>query len=316
MTPFDKSIRTILKKSLSLKPKDRMLIVVEESFADIGEAIWAIARRITKTNTLLKYTSPNTTEGLLPDLVKSCLGETDACILLTTHHIRESVFDKARRNGARFVVLQNTSRRIVERSICTNYQRISMLSRKLIDLFSIGKNLHVTSPSGTDITVSISRFIGTAETGMAQNPGELSFLPAGEACVILKGQSMEGRLVIDRLAGAKKKLTSSVTLNVKKGQITQIKGFEEAEQLRKSMRKYGKDARKIYELGIGTNDKVILGASSQEDEKSIGNIHVSFGQDQITKVHGKRHEAIKGIVAKPTLTIDGKTIIDDGNVKL
>ena len=56
------------------------------------------------------------------------------------------------------------------------------------------------------------------------------------------------------------------------GEITQIKGGQEADELRKAIRMFGPARRQIYELGVGTNPGVKLGTSAQEEEKALGAI--------------------------------------------
>jgi leucyl aminopeptidase (aminopeptidase T) len=290
-----------------------MLIIADEALSDIAEIVWQQAKRITKNLSLLKYIPVDGVENRLSQIVGNSLRLSDACLMISTKYIEPSELDRARRNGCRFLVLGNATRRLIERSFATNYVRISMLSRKISDLLAIGNHLTLTSSYGTQISIAISKLMATSETGHAQNPGECSLLPAGESCLILKNSnSMNGRIVLNRLVGQRKRLSALVALSVKDGRVTQIKGQEAAEQLRKDLRKFGPEGRRIYEFGIGTNDKVSFGNTSQEDEKASGTIHISFGPDRKTKVHGKSLAAIKGIILKPTITIDGKTILKDG----
>ena len=41
---------------------------------------------------------------------------------------------------------------------------------------------------------------------------------------------------------------------------------------------------------------------------------VTSGQNKTTKVHAKMVQAIKGILLKPTLSVDGKLIVEKGKV--
>jgi len=311
MIPLEKSTRAVLRNCFDLKPNECLLIVTDKSLADVGETIWKTAFRISKNSLLLKFS--NGTDNQLPEAVQGLLAQADACFVLTSKPLDEKTFNKARRNGSRILVLQNATGTLIERTFETNYKKINNISRKISDLFSIGKSLHLTSPSGTEARLTISRMKGIAETGVVQQAGEFASLPAGEACVILNHKHINGMLAIDRIAGMKK-LANPITLNVKEGEITQIKGGHEADELRKAIRKFGPAGRQIYEFGVGTNPGVKLGNSAQEDEKALGTIHVSFGQNKTTKVHGKMVQAIKGILLKPTLSVDGKLIVEKGRI--
>jgi len=263
MISLEKSTRAVLRNCFDLKPNESLLIVTDKSLADVGETIWKTALRISKNSLLLKFS--NGTDNQLPEAVQGSLAQADACFVLTS---------KARRNGSRILVLQNATGTLIERTFETNYKKINNISRKISDLFSIGKSLHLQSPSGTEARLTISRMKGIAETGVVQQAGEFASLPAGEACVILNHKHINGMVAIDRIAGIKK-LANPITLNVKEGEITQIKGGHEADELRKAIRKFGPAGRQIYEFGVGTNPGVKLGNSAQEDEKALGTIHVS-----------------------------------------
>lgn len=65
-------------------------------------------------------------------------------------------------------------------------------------------------------------------------------------------------------------------------------------------------------MGIGANEKATPSGSPLEDEKVMGTVHVAIG-DNITyggKVKAPVH--LDGIMKNPTLVIDGKTVIKDG----
>lgn len=278
-----------------------------------GEMIWESGRKLTRSVILMRYCARNSTNHTLPAAIYAALQTADAFVILSSHPLNEKLLNDIQKDGARFLALQNSSKGLLERTLMTNYTKISNRSRKIAELLSIGKNIAITSPGGTDARVAIPKVRGIADTGLVQKPGESSFLPAGEACFILE-KNINGRIVINRIAGHKKKLSTPITLNVNAGHITQIKGQKEAEGLRKSIRKFGKNGRRLHEFGIGTNDNVSFGHSAQEDEKVCGTIHLSFGQDRVTKVQGKVNPAIKGIILKPTLEIDRRVIIDKGKI--
>lgn len=310
---LDKSIRITLKNSLGIKPKEHLLIVTESSLHEFGEKLWKSGRKLTNAVTLMRYSPPNSANHKLPTSVYSALQHSDAFVILSPHPLNEKLLNDVQKNGARFLAFQNTNKELLERTLKTNYKKISNLSRKIAELFSIGRNITITSPTGTEVQVSISKNKGIAETGLVHKPKEFSFLPAGEACLNLN-KNIEGRIVLDRIVGHKKKLATPITLNVNHGHVTQIKGKKEAQALRKDIRKFGKNGRNLYQIGIGTNNNVSFGHSKEEDEKVCGTIHISLGQDRVTKVKGKITPAIKGVILKPTVEIDGRMIIDKGQI--
>ncbi|RMF57150.1 MAG: hypothetical protein D6743_19355 [Calditrichaeota bacterium] len=289
------------------------MVVVEETLSEQAEIIWRAARRICKNAVFLKFSNASANGCHLPVQVEAALACSHCGILLTTTCVEEKQLNAARQKDSRVLVVQNATQALLERAFDTNYRKISNITRKLVDLFSISKTLQITSASGTDVRLSIQRCKRVAQTGLAHAACDLAFLPAGEASLLLRS-NVDGQIVLDRIAGQRKKLSKPIHLKVSKGHITQIKGESEAEALRKQLRKFGKHAREIRELGVGTNHEVTFGNSAQEDEKVLGSIHISFGENHITQAKGRILQAVKGVVLKPTLSIDGKVIIDRGTI--
>jgi leucyl aminopeptidase (aminopeptidase T) len=76
----------------------------------------------------------------------------------------------------------------------------------------------------------------------------------------------------------------------------------------------GRDARNIAEFGIGTNDMAKLSGILLEDEKVKGTIHIALGNN-ITmggSVNVPIH--LDGVVKKPTVYLDGKLLMRNGEL--
>jgi len=316
MTHLDKIARMILKNCLDVKPHESVLIVIEESLWEFEKALWNYAKKVTKYPLLTRFSSIHLNIHKLLSPVISSFNTSDIVLFLTKKCVNVKFFDEAKRQGTRFVVLQNISQGLLERLLEANYKNISDHSRRLADIFSIGKTLYLTSRSGTDAQFSISRIKGIAETGFVHKAGEFTLLPAGEASIDLQNHDVEGHITLDRIAGHKQRFPEPIGLNVKNGHINRIKGEKEAVQLRKEIRKFGREGRKINEFGVGTNEKAMIGHSAQEDQKVMGTVYISIGQNRITKVRSKIIQPIKGLVLMPTLKIDGRLIVEDGHLRV
>lgn len=314
MDQIRKAARTILRKFLGLKINESVLIAVEDSLWDIGETFWQNAKKYSRHPILNVFTSNGSNGHSIPETLSHSLPVANAVIFLTTQQINQDLFAEARKKGARFFVIDRLSRELFSHLLEADYKNILYKSRRLADIFSIGRKLQLTSPYGTEASFVISRNKGIVETIFPQQPGELTLLPAGEACIHPTKHSIQGQIVLNGVAGGNKLFRNPVTLHVTENQIKQIKGKQEAEELRKTIRKFGKEGRKINELGIGTNGKARLGISAQQDEKVLGTVHLAFGQNHVTKVRRKVSQMVKGIILEPTVSIDGKLIIKDGHV--
>jgi len=192
--------------------------------------------------------------------------------------------------------------------------RSSNATRKLADLFSIGTAIEITSAAGTNMKASLGKILGSAETGLARYAGEFSTLPAGKASVVLNG-GITGQVVLERIAGMRKRLNPPVKLSIKNSQITQIKGQDSADLVRRELRRYGKAGRQIRELAVGANPDLMLGMSTQEDERALGVLQLRFGSNQTSAAKNRRApEPLKGLVLKPTIRIDGRIVVEEGRI--
>ena len=68
----------------------------------------------------------------------------------------------------------------------------------------------------------------------------------------------------------------------------------------------------VVELGIGTNERARLSGIILEDEKLYGTVHLAFGTN--ASFGGVTHADCHydGIILKPTLYLDDKLVIKDG----
>lgn len=302
-----------MKDCLNLKTHESLHIVAEERFSEIANVFWKRARMSTKFAQVTMFSVQFSNYLGLPPSIYNSLGNSDCVVILSPKMISERLFDSARQKGTRILLLNNASPNSFEQLLNINFQKVATLSRRIADVFSIGKNLLLASPNGTELQINLARTKGKAITGLARETGQFTTLPGGEACVSLNN-NIDGEIVLDRIAGQSKGLNKPIILKVKGGVITQVRGAQDAEQLRKALRKYGDAGRRINELGIGTNEQVTFGRSQPEDEKVYGSAHIAVGEYQITKAHGKIIQAIKGVILKPTISIDGRVIMAEGNV--
>jgi leucyl aminopeptidase (aminopeptidase T) len=202
------------------------------------------------------------------------------------------------------------------RTMTGHYQSLVDKSRKIADIFTIGHQAAVSSPAGTDLTMSIARMRGFSDTGMALEPGQAANVPGGEGCVSPVPESVNGVLVVDGSFPVLGPLTKPVVITIRNGSIRRLTGGREAEKLRKWLRMFGRQAKTVAELGVGTNPSAVMTGTSLEDEKVLGTAHVAFGNSLSFDGKGAAACHMDGIMQKPTLTIDGKIIVENGSINV
>jgi leucyl aminopeptidase (aminopeptidase T) len=189
---------------------------------------------------------------------------------------------------------------------------------KMVKAWTEGKKVHLTTELGTDLTADITDRVGVGGTHTLENFGvELHGVafPNGEAAVAPVEGTPNGTVVIDTTIQHPGSLKSPVKWLVEEGRIVKIEGGVEAKMFEDWLDKYGDDnSRVLSEIAIGTNRWAKVTGSMREDRKIWGYCHVGFAMN--LDIGGKVKSNIHGdgVISKPTLYIDDKLIVDNGNI--
>ena len=200
----------------------------------------------------------------------------------------------------------------MQRTLSADYHNIAKRCSKIAQALEGGKTAKVTTPFGTDITLSLEGREWRLDTGLYHNPGDYGNLPAGEVFIAPLEGKANGIIVVDGAMAGLGMLKKPLKMQVKDGYVTDISGDKKAEELEKMIAPFGKDAKNIAELGIGTNDKAEICGSVLEDEKVMGTVHLAIGDNKSMGGEVSVQSHLDGILSKPTLKIDGKVIMKDG----
>jgi len=121
----------------------------------------------------------------------------------------------------------------------------------------------------------------------------------------------QGKLIVD--GSFHRLLDKPVEIDIKDGYATKI---VRAPDVAREMESGGKQTFNVAELGIGLNPAAKIMGNVLEDGKALGTIHISFGDN--STFGGKVQAPFNrdGIVTKPTLVINEKTILEKGELKV
>ncbi|HDQ45249.1 MAG TPA: aminopeptidase [bacterium] len=306
-------IRAVLRNALNLHPSESVLILADEPMQEMALAFFREARYFSRKSFLLVLPEIERAHKEPPRSVTALMMESRVVILLTSRSLSHTTSRrKAIKNGARIAGLPGVTAETLIRCLNGDQKKIAARSRKLADILTIGRSAQLTTPAGTELTLSISRMRGYADTGIIHEPGQFSNLPAGEGCVGPVHGSAQGRIVVDGSFPGIGKIETPFEMRVRDGYVSRITGSETAERVRKLIQPYGHQGRNIAELGIGTNPRAKLMGLTLEDEKTEGTVHVALGNNVSFdgKVRVPCH--FDAVLLNPTLLIDGNPIIRDG----
>jgi leucyl aminopeptidase (aminopeptidase T) len=317
MDELKNAARIAVNNCMGVKKGERVLVITDEPLRKIGLAIWEAAREVSSEAMLLEITSRKSNGEEPPHPVEEFMKKFDVILIPTS---RSMTHTKARRdaceNGARIATLPGILEDTMKRTLSADYHKISERSKRLADALQGAKTVKVTTPFGTDITMSVETRKWEIDDGLYLNPGNFGNLPAGEVYIAPLEEKANGVIVVDGAMAGVGIMKKPLRLVVKDGYATDITGDEKAERLKKMIEPFGKPATNLAELGIGTNDKAIICGSVLEDEKVLGTVHMAIGDNKSMGGTVSVQSHLDGILSKPTLQIDGKLIMEDGKLKI
>jgi 2,5-dihydroxypyridine 5,6-dioxygenase len=302
-----------------VKKGEQVLIVTDYDAISIARSLATACIQAGAEPTMM-IMRPREAHGLEPpEMVAEAMTKADMVFQPVSKSIAHtSATKKAREAGARVIVLpEYTAEMLISGGLEADFEAQKPLCEKMRDYLTNARTARVTTPSGTDIAMSLEGRPGRALTGMARERGGYSSPPNIEASIAPVEGTAEGVIVADASISSIGLLSFPVTILVKEGLAKEITGGAEAQKL-KGILESANDP-KVYnvgELGIGLNPKAKLCGLMLEDEGAFGSVHIALGSnaDFGGKTKASRH--IDLIISKSTLLLDGKPVLKDGQVAI
>jgi len=318
----------IIHTCMGVQSGEKVLIAVDEPLSYVRDALQAEAIKA-KPAELWTYTVPDTVRPLseYPPRFREMIREVDVAIrfLATVDPVKEGsihlpILAAVRESKVRYGFGSFIDQGILENELSADYHAIADLTLALLGWLDGRSSVHITTPLGTDLRLSVAGRTWHPDTGILRDQGVFGNLPAGEVYVAPVEDSAEGTLVVDKsLPGLP--LSEPVQLVFEKGRVVHIEGGVGAAHLQELIaeaerKPNGEWSRVIGELGIGTNPRARLQGNLMTDEKVAGTIHVAIGRN--TFFGGENPAPIHedGVVGQPTMRVDGELLIDGGQYLL
>jgi leucyl aminopeptidase (aminopeptidase T) len=215
--------------------------------------------------------------------------------------------------GVRYLAMGSTTEENLTNGAATaNYQKIEALTTRLTEILGNGREVHITTQSGTDLQMRIDGRPPICFSGKISDTQPIAAFPDGEATISPVEGSTKGTIVIDTSFHEIGHLQEPIIMDVVDGMVENIRGGVEAEMLRVIWHERGDvNSGNIAELAIGTNERARLIGNTQEHKKLFGSVHIGFG-DNLTlggSVRSRTH--MDGVIHSPEIVIDGKLIVKD-----
>lgn len=315
---IEESVTTLLVECLGLREGDSCLVVCDSTRKRLGRVVYQGAKQITDLARLktMEAAGPDGWPQQILARLEEQIKDQDVILFLTGRSLSHT--DARRRavaRGARLASMPGITEEILLRATGADYQEVSKKSRFLKEIFSAGKTVWVKSEIGTDVTFSIEGMEGHSEDGLYNRPGRWGNMPAGEACIGPEEGTAHGTIVVDWSMSGIGPLHGPLIIEVEYGKAVEISG-KEADNLLKRLDAFGSGAFTLAEFGLGTNKWARLSGVVLEDEKVLGTAHfalgnnISFGGTADVPIH------LDGVLKHPSVIVDGKMIMEQGNLLL
>lgn len=303
--------RRVIKTCLGVKKGENLLIVTDPPKIRIAKALMKAGLEVGAKPVLVCMHVLSRDGEEPPDQVAKLMTMADVVVAPTTYSLTHTqARRKACKAGARIATMPGIAEKQMSGgAMLADYHAVKKLSERVKKLLDLASEAVIKTRKGTELYLDLRGRKAHADTGILHKPGEFGNLPAGEAFIAPVEGKAEGKVVID---GPMIEKRGGIEMIVEKGFVSKLCGKNSA-ALKRILGRVGKKAYNLAEFGIGTNPSATLTNSVLEGEKVLGTCHVALGDNSTFggKVRAGVH--LDGIISRPTIELDGRIIMDNGN---
>ncbi|MBI4572016.1 MAG: hypothetical protein HY713_01860 [candidate division NC10 bacterium] len=314
--------RKVVRVLARVRAGEKVLIAADTDTAVVAEALATAALEITP-EVVTTMMTPVAVDGEEPPaIVAAALVAADVALVPVSYSISHSTAVRsALKHGTRVLSLPATTPdQLVRGGAEADFEAASPTVRKMGDLLTAASRAKLTTPGGTDCTFDLSGRSGNAHDCILDRPGKFSAFPNIEANISPVDGTAEGVIVFDGSipnlrAG---RLHEPVICTVQKGNIVKVEGGPEANMIRSVWAEMG-DASvyNIAQLAIGLNPAIyMLTGVWAQDHGAFGTVHIGIGTSANLGGTTKAACHFDGMMYRPTLKLDGRAVLEGGELRI
>jgi leucyl aminopeptidase (aminopeptidase T) len=205
----------------------------------------------------------------------------------------------------------------------TDYARLAAIGKTVKAMLAAGKEVHITSPNGTDLRlrvegrpVFVSDGVVSAEDAQAGGAAATVWLPAGEVFLAPVKGTAEGKVVFDHYFVRGSEITG-LTLEFKGGVLTSMTAKSGLEPLKQMYDVAGAGRDQFAMIDIGINpDVTMVPGSKLLSYVQAGMITVGLGGNTWAGGDNAVPFGMDGFIPGCTLTVDGKALVEKGKLTI
>ncbi|RZI64614.1 MAG: peptidase M29, partial [Variovorax sp.] len=228
--------------------------------------------------------------------------------------------------GARVVYVSNEHPETLARLAPTDDGSLELRVKDHVKRLRAARTMRITSPAGSDLTVSLQDAVAGGNWGYTTRPGTMTHWPGGLALAFPAAGSVQGRLVLapgDVNLTFKRYIEQAVTLAIEDDHIVRIEGAGvDAELMRSYIAAWGdRAAYAVSHVGWGLNDAARWDSMALYDKRDFngtelrafaGNFLYSTGANEVAGRHTLGHFDLP--MRGCTVELDGTRVVDAGTV--
>lgn len=346
MSHFDEAFGTLLNRCIGCRPEDELLIIYDESFFpyfdSLTRVVLADSRRATFLHVPREYQLQLAERSRLTGDAVRLPMPLDAAMLPSTVIItaldagrataplRQAILHHPRTGTCRLAHMPGITADILELLIRSPIEQIACHAEAVA--WALGESSHavLTTYNGTgeEFVLSLGMEAWDNEPYISSgviDPGSWGNVPPGEAFCCPRPEQVSGRICINgSVPGIRLTSNEEVILTFENGKVNLPSPLPDtpayaflARECRKHSGSTDDNHVQFAELGIGLNPAIeSLTGSPLFDEKAAGTVHIAIGDNSVFghNIRASFHHDM--VTCRPTLTLDGRTILDRGRICL
>jgi leucyl aminopeptidase (aminopeptidase T) len=309
--------RKLISDCANVQAGEEIVIVTDFAGNHVAEAVAAAALERTD-NVNIVVMPPRSIDGEEP--TKAAAAAMKAADVLFTP-VRQSITHTyatrtAIASGARGIMLSQFNPGMLARGgIEADFESIRPLCLKVGKLLAATDKLHLTTPGGTDLRLSLKGRPSNPHSGIVRNPGDFTTVPNIECSSSPLEGTSEGVIVVDASIpyygiGLVKE---PIRIEVADGRATKISGGYQADFLARLLGSQGDPAvYNIAQVSFGLNPHCPMEGVMLHDEGVYGTAHIGIGTSVLLGGEVKTLTHFDALMWKPTLRLDGEVVLKDG----
>jgi 2,5-dihydroxypyridine 5,6-dioxygenase len=228
------------------------------------------------------------------------------------------------KGGARVIYISNEHPEALARLVPGD--TLEPLVKEHVKRLRGARQMHVSSPAGTDLAISLQGAVCGGNWGYSTRPGTMTHWPGGLALAFPAAGSVNGTLVLaegDVNLTFKRYLEKPVTLRVENDFVTRIEGTGlDADLMRSYIAAWGdREAYAVSHVGYGLNHAARWDSMALYDKRDFngtelrafaGNFLYSTGANEVAGRHTLGHFDLP--LRNCTVRLDGSTVVEAGQV--